>query len=90
MLSSRGSSQPSNPTQISHVSCTGRRVVTTRKLVAPMCVEPPRWHSGKEATCQASSVKAGLIPGLGRSPVEGNGYPLQYSCLEDPMDRGAW
>ena len=33
---------------------------------------------------------AGLIPGLGRSPGEGNGNPLQYSCLESPMDRGAW
>ena len=32
----------------------------------------------------------GLIPGLGRSSGEGNGNPLQYSCLEDPMDRGAW
>jgi len=30
------------------------------------------------------------IPGLGRSPGEGNGNPLQYSCLENPMDRGAW
>ena len=33
---------------------------------------------------------AGLIPGLGRSPRGGNGNPLQYSCLENPMDRGAW
>ena len=32
----------------------------------------------------------GLIPGLGRSPGEGSGTPLQYSCLEDPMDGGAW
>ena len=32
----------------------------------------------------------GLIPGLGRSPGEGNGNPLQYSCLENSMDRGAW
>ena len=32
----------------------------------------------------------GSIPGLGRSPKEGNGYPLQYSCLENSMDRGAW
>ena len=32
----------------------------------------------------------GSIPGLGRSPGEGNGSPLQYSCLENPMDRGAW
>ena len=32
----------------------------------------------------------GLIPGSGRSPGEGNGNPLQYSCLENPLDRGAW
>ena len=32
----------------------------------------------------------GLIPGLGRSPGEGNGFPFQYSCLENSMDRGAW
>ena len=32
----------------------------------------------------------GLIPGLGRSPGEGHGTPLRYSCLENPMDRGAW
>ena len=32
----------------------------------------------------------GSIPGSGRSPGEGNGNPLQYSCLEDPVDRGAW
>ena len=32
----------------------------------------------------------GSIPGSGRSPGEGNGAPLQYSCLENPMDRGAW
>ena len=35
-------------------------------------------------------IVAGSIPGLGRSPGEGNGNPLQYSCLENPMDRGAW
>ena len=33
---------------------------------------------------------AGLIPGSGRSPGKGNGYPLQYYCLENTMDRGAW
>ena len=43
---------------------------------------------GKEPACNASDP--GSIPGLGRSPGEGNGYPLQYSCLENPMDRGAW
>jgi len=35
-------------------------------------------------------LKNPLIPGLGRSPGEGNGNPLQYSCLENPMDGGAW
>ena len=37
-----------------------------------------------------SAIALGLIPGLGRSPGEGNGNPLQYSSLENPMDRGAW
>ena len=43
---------------------------------------------GKESACNAGDL--GLIPGLGRSPGEGNGYPLQYSGLENFMDRGAW
>ena len=38
----------------------------------------------------ASAGDQGSIPGSGRSPGEGNGNPLQYSCLENPMDRGAW
>ena len=38
----------------------------------------------------ANAGGVGLIPGSGRSPGEGNGNPLQYSCLENPMDRGAW
>ena len=42
----------------------------------------------KESACNAGDL--GLIPGLGRSPGEGNGYPLQYSCLGNSMDRGAW
>ena len=44
-------------------------------------------------TVKASVYNAGdlgSIPGLGRSPGEGNGNPLQYSCLENPTDRGAW
>ena len=43
---------------------------------------------GKETTCNAGD--AGLIPGSGRSAREGNGNQLQYSCLGNPMDRGAW
>ena len=38
----------------------------------------------------ANAGDVGSIPGLGRSPGEGNGSPLQYSCLENPIDRGAW
>ena len=43
---------------------------------------------GKESTCNAGDL--GLIPGLGRSLGEGNGNPLQYSCLKNSVDRGAW
>ena len=47
--------------------------------------------SGKESTCNAGAAgDSGLIPGLGRFPGGGHGNPLQYSCLENPMDRGAW
>ena len=51
----------------------------------------PRWLSGKKK--KNPSVNAGdtgSIPGSGRSPGEGHGNPLQYSCLGNPMDRGAW
>ena len=44
--------------------------------------------AGEESACTAGDP--GSIPGLGRSPGEQNGNPLQYSCLENPMDRGAW
>ena len=47
-----------------------------------------RWVSGKESTYNAGDT--GLIPGLGRYSGEGNGDPLQYSCLEDPMDKIPW
>jgi len=43
---------------------------------------------GKESACSAGDL--GLIPGLGRPPGEGNGNPLQYPCLQNLMDRGAW
>ena len=49
---------------------------------------PPQWLKGKESACNAGDV--GLILGLGRSPGGGHGNALQCSCLENPMDRGAW
>ena len=45
----------------------------------------PGGSVGKESACNAGDL--GSIPGLGRFPGEGKGYPLQYSCLENPMDR---
>ena len=48
----------------------------------------PGGPDGKQSAYNAGDV--GSIPGSGRNPGEGNGNPLQYSCLENPMDRGAW
>ena len=48
----------------------------------------PGGSGGKASACNAGDP--GSIPGLGRSPGEGNDDPLQYSCLENPMDGGAW
>ena len=48
----------------------------------------PGGSDGKESACNAGDL--GLIPGLGGSPGGGNGYSLQYSYLENPVDRGAW
>ena len=48
----------------------------------------PGGSDGKESACKAGDL--GSIPGLGRSPGEENGFPLQYSCPENSMDRKAW
>ena len=48
----------------------------------------PGGSDSKESACNARDLN--LILGSGRSPREGNGYPLQYSCLENPTDSGAW
>ena len=53
-----------------------------------MCWGFPGGSDGKESACDAGDP--GSIPGLGGSPGEGNGYTIQYSCLENSMDRGAW
>ena len=57
--------------------------MTTGKTIA--------FPGGSEVKASALNVRdPGLIPGSGRSPGEGNGNPLQYSCLENLMDEGAW
>ena len=48
----------------------------------------PRGSDSEESACNAGDL--GSIPGLERAPGEGNGYPVKYSCLENPMDRGAF
>ena len=51
----------------------------------------PQWLSGKESACQCRRHRRrGFNPWSGRSPEEGHGNPLQYFCLENSMDRGAW
>ena len=53
-----------------------------------MCGGFPGGSDSKSSACNAGDL--GSVPGSGRSPGEGNGNPLQYSCLENPMDGGAW
>ena len=57
-----------------------------------MCAESTKVldKSGAFQVALVSRKRLGYIPGLGRSPGEGHGNPLQYSCLENPMDRGSW
>ena len=54
------------------------------RIPAPVCLGFPCGSAGKESVCNVGDL--GLIPGLGRSPGEGKGYPLQYSVLENSMD----
>ena len=58
------------------------------RLPTPVCLGFPGGSDGEESSCDAGGL--GLTPGLGRSPGKGNSYPLQFSCLENSMDRGAW
>ena len=59
-----------------------------RASVLALGIMFPGGSDGKEFACNIGDM--GSITGLGRSPGEGNGYPLQYSCLGNPTDRGAW
>ena len=118
MPSSRGSSQPRNQTQVSHIagrffSAWATReallyVVFLNHLCPAPCPHfwsqvPSPWSSPSLPgffpffTCTAQHAASagdirpvGLVPGLGRSPGEGNDDPVQCYCLENPMDRGAW
>ena len=80
---SRGSSQPRDRTQ---VSCTAGKFFTTEPPRKPSCCG---WVVKNMSANVGDSGDVGSIPGSGRSPGEGNGNPLQYSCL-NLMDRGAW
>ena len=73
--------------------------ITRAQISAPAFASPPDYSVtaafvGLGSKCLLQGLKAagdlGSIPGSGRSPGEGNGNPLQYSCLGNPMDRGAW
>ena len=57
-------------------------------IAAPLLIQLPGGSMVKKPPANAGEMDS--IRGLGRSPGEGNGNPLQYSCLENPMDRGAW
>ena len=61
---------------------------TLRRDGYRVCEELAQSSDGKESACDVGDT--GSIPGLGRSPGERNGYPLQYSCLGNSMNRGSW
>ena len=66
-------------------------LVPDSRLRAFWCGVLSWWRGGKESACSAGDTgDEGSIPGTGRSPARGNGNPLQYSSLGNPMDRGAW
>ena len=87
--------------QLSHPYTTnGKTIALTRRtfvgkvvsllfnMLSRLVIGFPGGSEDKASACNAGDL--GSIPGLGRSPGEANGNPLQYSCLENPMDRGAW
>ena len=69
-------------------SCVGKFAWRRDRLPTPVLLGFPDSSDGKESTCNAGDL--GSAPGMERSSGEGNGNPLQYSCLENHMDRGAW
>ena len=83
-----------------HPPCTVYRFAGNKAFLVLLCVQSrgpqcyllpkvfPGGSDGKESACNAGDL--GSVPELGRSPEAGNGYPLQYPCLENPVDRGTW
>ena len=71
-----------------HLGCDENFALT---MVHLFCMGFPWWPNGKESPCSAGDAgDLSLVPGSGNSPEVGSGNPLQYSCLENSMDRGAW
>ena len=77
-----GKESASNARELGSIPGSGRSTGEGYRLPSPCS------STGKESTYNVGDL--GSVPGLGRSPGEGKGYPLQYSCLENSMDRGAW
>ena len=76
-------------TQFQILHCSGRTICFWDFCLSPRLTRGfPGGSDGKESVCNAGYL--GSNSGLGRSPGEGNGYPLQYSCLENSMDGGVW
>ena len=77
--------QPQNQLNSLHVR---DKTVSSGVLSCGLILSFPGGSDGKQSACNAGDWSS--IPGLGRSPGEGNGYSLQYSCVKNTMDRGAW
>ena len=72
-------------------SCVGKIPWRRERLPTPVFMGFPGGSEGKESAFKAGDAgDLGSTPGSGKSPGEGLGSPLQYSCLENPMDRRAW
>ena len=69
----------------------GKTLLKNIYLFGCVGLRTSQWLSSKESTYNAGAAgEVGLMSELGRSPGGGQGNPFQYSCLENPMDRGAW
>ena len=81
-------STPPNSQRISYLFTSFGKKKLEQIVRSYICFEIPCGSVAKESACNAGDL--GSIPGLGRSPIEGKGYPLQYSGLENSMDYSPW